>query len=111
MKVLNALKPGLDEKIYENSLRIELGKRGRRVDQQKHFHVFYEGQEVGELVPDLIVDEAVIADPKVVTDSNETHIAQMLGYLAITGLQLSILLNFKYAKLQWKRVVRTGIVE
>ncbi len=30
----------------------------------------------------------------------------MTGYLAITGLQLAILINFKNAKLEWKRVVR-----
>jgi GxxExxY protein len=111
MQVLNSLKPGLDEKIYENALVIELRKRGHRVEQQKRHSVFYEGQEVGELVPDLIVDEAVIADPKVVTEFSETHVAKMIGYLAITGLSLALLLNFKYAKLQWKRVVRTGSAE
>jgi len=110
MKVLNTLKPGLDEKIYENALVIELRKRGHKVDQQKQHPVFYDGQEVGKLIPDLIVDGAVIADPKVVSAFNETHIAQMIGYLAVTGLQLALLLNFKEAKLQWKRVVRTGAV-
>jgi len=49
--------------------------------------------------------QLVIADPKVVTAFNETHIAQMLGYLNITGLKLAILLNFKNSKLDWKRVV------
>ena len=29
-----------------------------------------------------------------------------MGYLAISGLRLAILLNFKYAKHDWKRVVR-----
>ena len=29
----------------------------------------------------------------------------MLGYLNITGLELALLLNFKEAKLAWKRVV------
>jgi GxxExxY protein len=111
MKVLNTLKPGLDEKIYENALVIELRKRGHKLDQQKQHPVFYEGQEVGKLIPDLIIDDAVIADPKVVTAFNESHIAQMIGYLAITGLQLALLLNFKEAKLQWKRVVRTGALE
>jgi GxxExxY protein len=48
----------------------------------------------------------VIADPKVATAFNENHVAQMLGYLNITGLRLALLLNFKYAKLQWKRIVR-----
>ena len=111
MKVLNSLKPGLDEKIYENALVIELRKRGHQVDQQEQFLVSYEGQEVGRLIPDLIVDDAVIADPKVVTAFNESHTAKMIGYLAITDLQLALLLNFKEAKLQWKRVVRTGAVE
>lgn len=111
MKVLNALKPGLDEKLYENALVIELRKRGHKVDQQKQFPVFYEGKEVGKLIPDLIVDDAVITDPKVVTAFSESHIAQMIGYLAITGLQLALLLNFKEAKLGWKRVVRTGALD
>lgn len=39
MKVLNTLKPGLDEKAYENALVIELGKRAHRVDQQKRYNV------------------------------------------------------------------------
>jgi GxxExxY protein len=32
MTVLNTLKPGLDEKIYERALKIELGKRGHRIE-------------------------------------------------------------------------------
>jgi GxxExxY protein len=69
MEVLNALKPGLDEKLYENALVIELLERGHTVDQQTQFKVEYMGREIGKLIPDLIVDGCVIADPKVVTDS------------------------------------------
>jgi len=61
---------------------------------------------VGVLIPDLIVDGKAIVDPKVVISFTETHLAQMAGYLAITGLELAILINFKQAKLEWKRVVR-----
>lgn len=39
MTVLNTLKPGLDEKLYERALVIELTKRGHKVDQQKPFTV------------------------------------------------------------------------
>jgi GxxExxY protein len=106
MKVLNTLKPGLDEKLYENALLLELRKRSHRVEQQKPFRVFYEGQLIGTLIPDLIVDDVVIVDPKVVSAFNETHTAQMSGYLAITNLKLAMLLNFKAAKLEWKRIVR-----
>jgi GxxExxY protein len=105
MAVLNELKPGLDERLYENALVLELQARGHTVEQQREYPVFYRGHFIGKLVPDLIVDGKAIADPKVVSEFNETHIAQMLGYLNITGLKVALLLNFKNAKLDWKRVV------
>jgi len=108
MRVLNTLQPGLDEKIYENALKLELQAGGHDIQQQRQYPVFYRETNVGTLVPDLIVDETVIVDPKVVSAFTETHVAQMNGYLAITGLHLALLISFKNAKLEWKRVVRQG---
>ena len=104
--VLNTLKPGLDEKLYERALVIELAKQGLQADAQKQFPVHYSRQHIGTLIPDLIVADRVIVDPKVVSDFNDTHVAQMLGYLNITGLQTALLLNFKQAQLGIKRVSR-----
>ena len=106
MKVLNVLKPGLSEKAYENAMVIELRNRGHKVSQQERFDVRYEGQLVDTLIPDLIVDDLVIADPKVAEDFHPSHIAQMIGYLAVTDLKLAILLNFRYATLTWTRIIR-----
>ena len=106
MKVLNTLKPGLNEKAYENAMVIELKKRGHAIEQQRRFDVLYDDILVDTLVPDLLVDGCVVVDPKVVTEFNETHIAQMMGYLAITDFKLAILLNFKHAELKYRRVVR-----
>ena len=106
MEVLNELKPGLDEALYERAMAIELRRRGHAVEMQRSFPVFYRGELIGTLIPDLIVDTFVIVDPKVVSAFNETHVAQMIGYLNITGLELALLLNFKTARLNWKRVVR-----
>jgi GxxExxY protein len=105
MAVLNELNPGLDEKRYENALVIELQARGHGIDQQREFPVSYRGHYIGKLIPDLIVDGKVISDPKVVTAFNDTHVAQMIGYLNITGLDVALLLNLKNAKLEWKRIV------
>jgi len=85
---------------------IELAERGLEVEQQKRHEVHYKGHLPGVLIPDLIVDSTVIVDTKVVTAFNETHVAQMLGYLSITGLDLALLLNFKQARLGIKRVVK-----
>ena len=106
MAVLNKLKPGLKEKAYENALVIELKKRGHSIEQQRKFDVLYDGIIVDQLVPDLIVDGKVIVDPKCVTEFNDTHHAQMIGYLAITELRLAMLFNFKESRLSWKRIIR-----
>ena len=106
MEVLNELKPGLDEKLYERAMVIELKRRGHNLSIQRSFPVSYRGELIGNLIPDLIVDDAMIVDPKVVSCFTDTHVAQMLGYLNITGLDLGLLINFKNARLDWKRVLR-----
>ena len=107
MEVLNELKPGLDEKLYERALIIELKRRGHLLAVQRSFPVSYHGEVIGTLIPDLIVDNIVIVDPKVVACFTETHVAQMIGYLSVTALELALLINFKNARLEWKRVLRT----
>ena len=75
MEVLNGLRPGLDERIYENSLVLELIAQGHQVEQQRRFPVHYRGHLVGTLIPDILVDEKVIVDPKVVEAFTDDHIA------------------------------------
>ena len=105
-EVLHEELTGLDEKLYERALVIELHRRGHTVPAQRSYPVFYRSELIGHLLPDLIVDDAVIVDPKVVSAFDETNVAQMIGYLAISKLDLALLLNFKSARLEWKRVVR-----
>ena len=52
-----------------------------------------------------MIDGLIIVHAKVVSEFNETHKVQMLGYLARTGLRLALLVNLKHADLRWKRVV------
>jgi GxxExxY protein len=95
MEVLNELRPGL----------IEMELRGLKVVSQRAFPVTYKNHPIGTFIPDMIVNDLVIVDPKVVSQLGNLEIAQMLGYLAITGLDLAILLNFKHPKLEWKRII------
>ena len=106
MAVLNRPGCGLPEKIYERSLVIVLHKRGHGIDQQKAFPVMYDGACIGELIPDLVVDDRVIVDTKVVAALSDEEIGQMLSYLSVTGLDLALLVNFRHPRLPWKRVVR-----
>ena len=108
MMVLKELRPGLDEKLYERAMIIQLRHGGHSVSAQSSFPVSYRGELIGNLIPDLIVDDAVIVDPKVVSCFTDTHVAQMIGYLNITHLDLALLINFKNARLEWKRALRSN---
>lgn len=104
MAVHRALGPGLDEKIYENALAIELSIQSLSITQQQQFPVFYREQNVGKLITDLIVENKVIIETKVAIAINDVHTAQALSYLSISGLKVCLILNFKTASLTFKRV-------
>jgi GxxExxY protein len=60
---------------------------------------------VGEYIPDLIVADQVIVDAKVVEVLGNHEYGQMINYLKITGMKVGLIINFRFAKLQWKRVI------
>ena len=104
MEVHRTLGPGLDEKVYEPALCIEFGLSDLHFEQQKRHSVFYKNRPVGTAITDLIVDNRVVLETKVVDTFHETHAAQLLTYLRLTGLQVGLLLNFKNYSLQFKRI-------
>ena len=93
-KVHNTLGPGFLEKVYENALRIELEKLGLRVRQQQPLSVAYEGHVVGEYYADLWVDERVVIELKAAQTLVKQHEVQLVNYLAATGVESGLLLNF-----------------
>ena len=105
MEVLNVLGHGLLEKSYENALVVEFGLQSVPCRQQPHFDVVYKKVKVGEYVPDLICFELIVVDAKTIECIGDHELGQMLNYLRITGLELGIILNFKKARLEWRRVV------
>jgi len=106
-EVLKHLGHGLLEKPYENALVVECGLRGIPIVQQSWCDVVYKNVTVGEYVPDLIAFGAVVVEAKVVDCIADHELGQMLNYLKITGHQVGLILNFRRARLEWKRVVLT----
>ena len=93
-KVYNALGYGFSEKVYENSLTIELKSCGFDVMQQKQIEVFYQGFLVGEYFADLIIRDVVIVELKAAASLSIAHEAQLLNYLKATQVEVGLLLNF-----------------
>lgn len=102
--VMNTLGAGFLEKVYENSLVIELQKNGFKVNQQVPIDVFYDKKKVGEYVADLIVNDSIIIELKAVEEINSVHKAQVINYLRATNLKIGLLINFGKAKVEIKRL-------
>jgi len=103
-KVNNTLGFGFLEKVYENSMVIELRKMGCKVLQQRNIKVYYEGEEVGDYYADLLVDDLVIVELKAAEAIHEDHEAQLINYLKATEIEVGLLLNFG-KKAEFKRKV------
>jgi GxxExxY protein len=104
-KVHNALGPGFLEKVYENALKFELEKLHINVRQQIKLPVWYEGHQVGVYYPDLWIEGQLIVELKATPALAPEHEAQLIHYLAATGVENGLLLNFA-ASVQVKRKFR-----
>jgi GxxExxY protein len=103
--VSNALGCGYLEKVYENALRGDLVRDGMKVLQQYPVPVFYKGEQVGDYVADLLVEDCVLVELKACKSLDEIHSAQCLNYLKATGFKVCLLINFGNTKVQIRRLV------
>jgi GxxExxY protein len=93
-EVYNELGYGFSESVYENALSLQLNYEGLKVEHQKPVEVYYQGQEIGRYLVDMLVNDAVILELKAVRQVLEEHEAQLLNYLKATQYEVGLLLNF-----------------
>jgi GxxExxY protein len=92
--VYNELGYGFLERVYQNALFLELKARGFDVEVQKNIKVYYKGVEVGNYVPDIIVNQTVILELKACAYIVDEFEFQLLNYLKSTDCEVGLLLNF-----------------
>jgi GxxExxY protein len=92
------------ESAYEACLAFELAQRGFGVERQKTLPVVYRGVKLdcGYRL-DLLVEERVIVEIKVVDHLGSIHQAQLLSYLKLSGCKVGLLINFNV------KVLKDGI--
>ena len=103
-EVSNHLGSGYLEKVYQNSLLIELAERGFKVDSEVEVKVFYKGSEVGLYFIDILVEDRIVLELKAVSCLGNAHKAQLLNYLHATKLNLGLLLNFGSSMFKFKEL-------
>lgn len=93
-EVYNELGYGFLEKVYQNSLYLELKNKGYKIEAQKKILVYYKGTEVGEYYADLMVEDKIILELKAAECIVKDFENQILNYLRGTDCEVGLLLNF-----------------
>ena len=93
-KVHNTPGSGFLEKVYQNSLAIELRSLDFTVDVEKPIKVYYNGEVVGNYIADITVDDKVILEIKAIKELSDIHEVQLVNYLKATGIEVGLLINF-----------------
>jgi len=97
------------ESSYQACLEYEIRKRGLHVDTEVPLPLVYEEirLECGYRI-DMLVENTVIIELKVVEALNDVHLAQILTYLKFSNKRIGLLINYNVKSLKdgIKRVVR-----
>lgn len=106
MRVHSILGPGFTETVYQNALALEMTMDGIPFEREVKLEVRYRGELVGQYRADLLVNGSLILELKSVQAILPEHEVQVVNYLAATGLERALLLNFGARSLQVKKKFR-----
>lgn len=104
---------GLLESVYKDCLVIELKADGHLVTTNRRVPLVYKGHDLKtDFCPDLIVDDIVVGELKVVERLAPVHKAQVITYLKLTGLPVGLLMNFNVPLLKQgiQRIARPDLL-
>jgi GxxExxY protein len=101
IKVHKNLGPGLLESAYQACLAYELTKRGLNVACEVILPIHYDDQELdcGYRI-DMLVEDCIIIENKVVEQISPIHEAQLLTYLKLKNCWLGFLLNWNVTRMK-----------
>ena len=105
MEVHRELGNGFLEKVYENALMVMFRKLSLEVVQQNSITVLFKEEIVGNYIADILVENKIILELKVIDKITNIHRAQVLNYLKATNVRLAIILNFKNRSLEYERLI------
>jgi GxxExxY protein len=84
---------------------VEFEDQNLSYSQQMSYPIYYKNHKVDEFIPDLIIENKVIAEAKTVESIIDEHRGQLINYLRISGIKVGLIINFKHSELQWERIV------
>ncbi|MCC6574348.1 MAG: GxxExxY protein [Planctomycetes bacterium] len=98
---------GFLEAVYQETLEIELGDRNVPFEAQKALNITCIGRLLKkQYIADLVCFGSVLVEIKCIAKIGDVERAQLLNYLAATGIKVGLIINFgSRGKLEVERLV------
>ena len=106
MEIHRELGKGHDEVIYKDALVVELSRAGIPFSREKNYEVRYKGVILPHYYyAGFVACGRILFEAKAIEKLTDSHIKQVLNYLAASKLRIGLLVNFGGDVLEWKRVI------
>ena len=104
MEVHKTIGNGSPEVIYQRALAYELQLASLYFKREFDMPIFCKGIHVGTRRVDLLVEDIISVELKVVIMLDRAHLAQAINYLEAYNLKTGLLINFGSPSLTFKRL-------
>ena len=106
--VHNKLGPGYRENTYHRDLEVRFDKDQLSYESEPWLEIYDSDENnilIGYYIPDFIVEEKVVVEIKALSNLDNSHMAQVIGYLAMTNRQDGLLINFGTHSMKHRRIL------
>ncbi len=108
MEIHRVLGKGFSEIVYKDAFEYEFKQNGILYEREKEYLVNYKGTILPhKFYADFVIFDKIILEVKSKRGIVDEHYAQVLNYLAISKLEVGLLINFHEKSLEHKRIVLT----
>ena len=106
MEIHRLLGRGLSEIVYKDAFEYEFKNEQIVFEREKEYLVNYKGTVLRHrFFADFVVYDKIVLEIKCKKGIIDEHYTQVLNYLAISKLQLGLIINFHEKSLEHKRIV------
>ena len=102
-EVHKTLGRGMHERVYQESLAVEMKQRGMDFEREKHLHLVYKGVDLDMTYIADFYFRGIIIELKSLETITAENRAQLFNYMRITRHNRGILLNFGERRLRAER--------
>lgn len=108
-KVHNQLGDQYQEKYYQRAVEVALKQAGLAYRKEIAVDLTFRGKKIGKYFLDFLIEDKIILELKAKPRLHREDFRQVRSYLKAKHLKLGLLVNFRGEKLEFRRILNSGV--